>query len=98
MRSNTPAGFLERTTQRGLLCLLLIAAPVFAQQQTADPKPSEPEAAAAENAETATAAEATQQPPEADMEAPAADARPSLDYEPTEAISEDLSVSFPVDI
>lgn len=35
--------------------------------------------------------------PEATLDIPAT-ARPSLDYEPTESISEDRSVSFPVDI
>jgi hypothetical protein len=79
-----------------LLSVLLVA-PAFAQEAV------EPEetAVGAEPEETAVGAE-----PETNLEsagdetgAPAvAEAGTVLDYEPTESISEDLSVPFPVDI
>jgi hypothetical protein len=56
--------------------------------------PVEPEEASAEPETTASAE------PAADTTGTPAAAQPGavLDYEPTESISEDLSVSFPVDI
>ena len=71
----------------GLLSALLIT-PVLAQE-------------AAESAEAVTVpeSEATNESTGEQADAPAAiDSGAVLDYEPTESISEDLSVSFPVDI
>lgn len=53
-------------------------------------------AAAASTEQPRNSAEATDD--SGAMPAPPADARPSLDYEPSETISEDKSVSFPIDI
>lgn len=87
MRSSLPAPFASVATLAALFSVLLVA-PVFGQEAV------EPE-------ETAVVAE-----PDTNVEsagdgavAPAvAEAGTVLDYEPTESISEDLSVSFPVDI
>ena len=71
----------------GLLSVLLIA-PVFAQ-----------EAAKSEQAVTTPEADATNESTAEQSDAPAVvESGAVLDYEPTESISEDLSVSFPVDI
>ena len=60
------------------------------------------EAAVTESASASASVEATDQLPDAEIsEAPPPQADPTgsvLDYEPSESISEDLSVSFPVDI
>ena len=87
MRSSVPALFASVAALAALFSVLLVA-PVFGQEAV------EPE-------ETAVVAE-----PDTNVEsagdvavAPAvAEAGTVLDYEPTESISEDLSVSFPVDI
>ena len=87
MRSSVPARFASVAVLAALFSVLLVA-PVFGQE-------------AAEPEETAVVAE-----PDTNVESagdepvtPAvAEAGTVLDYEPTESISEDLSVSFPVDI
>ena len=71
----------------GLLSVVLVA-PAFAQ-----------EAAESEEAVTTPEADATSEPAAEQADAPAVvESGAVLDYEPTESISEDLSVSFPVDI
>ena len=71
----------------GLLSVVLVA-PAFAQ-----------EAAESEEAVTAPEADATNESTAEQADAPAVvESGAVLDYEPTESISEDLSVSFPVDI
>jgi len=87
MRSSVPARFASVAVLAALLSVLLVA-PVFGQE-------------AAEPEETAVVAEPDTNVESAGDEpvAPAvAEAGTVLDYEPTESISEDLSVSFPVDI
>jgi predicted trehalose synthase len=87
MRSSVPACFASVAVLAALFSFLLVA-PVFGQEAV------EPE-------ETAVVAE-----PDTNLESagddavapPVAEAGTVLDYEPTESISEDLSVSFPVDI
>ena len=70
------------------LLSVLLTAPVFAQ-----------EAAESEEAVTTPEADATNESTAEQSDAPAVvDSGAVLDYEPTESISEDLSVSFPVDI
>ena len=70
------------------LLSILLAAPVFAQ-----------EAAESEDAVTTPEADATNESTAEQAAAPAVvESGAVLDYEPTESISEDLSVSFPVDI
>ena len=87
MRSDGPARFASVTAMAGLLSVLLIA-PVFAQ-----------EAAESEEAVTTPEADATNESTAEQSDAPAVvESGAVLDYEPTESISEDLSVSFPVDI
>ena len=87
MRSDGPARFASVTAMAGLLSGLLIA-PVFAQ-----------EAAESEQAVTLPESETTNESTGEQADAPAAvDSGAVLDYEPTESLSEDLSVSFPVDI
>jgi len=79
----------QKTPSRGLLAALAAActslATILALAQ--DPRPSEP--AAGEGSDPAAAAPAAAQD-DADV--------PLEDYEASEQISEDLSVSFPVDI
>ena len=81
-------------SSRGIFMLtallgVLLVNPVFAQEA------AEPEAAAVTAQETDVANEPTGE----SAGAPAAvESGVVLDYEPTESISEDLSVSFPVDI
>ena len=71
----------------GLLSVVLVA-PAFAQ-----------EAAESEEAVTTPETDATSEPAAEQADAPAVvESGAVLDYEPTESISEDLSVSFPVDI
>ena len=87
MRSSVPARFASVAVRAALFSVLLVA-PVFGQE-------------AAESEETAVVAEPDTNVESAGDEpvAPAvAEAGTVLDYEPTESISEDLSVSFPVDI
>ena len=60
-------------------------------------EPAEP--AESEEAVTTPEADATSEPAAEQADAPAVvESGAVLDYEPTESISEDLSVSFPVDI
>ena len=87
MRSDLPARFASVTAMTALLSALLIT-PVLAQ-----------EAAESEEAVTVPEAGTTNDTTSEQSDPPAAvDAGAVLDYEPTESISEDLSVSFPVDI
>lgn len=93
MRNN-----MGRTAATGLvLWVLALAAWQTALGQNTGTEDTSPTAA-----ETGTEAPAA--PPQASerAEEPAIEAattgRPTLDYEPTESISEDSSVSFPVDI
>ena len=79
---------------RPLLCLGLVLAIVPATlSQTAEPDSPEPDSGEQQ------AAEAPAAPPQTPPETPA-DAEPQdpFEYEASEQISEDLSVSFPVDI
>ena len=81
-------------SSRGIVMLaalhgILLVTPALAQEA------AEPEAAAVTAPETDTTNEATVE----SAGTPAvAESGVVLDYEPTESISEDLSVSFPVDI
>jgi len=87
MRNNTPVRFTSVTAMTALLSALL-SAPVLAQ-----------EAAESEEAVTVQETGTTNDPTSEQSDPPAAvDSGAVLDYEPTESISEDLSVSFPVDI
>ena len=87
MRNNVPARFARVAAPAALFSVLLVA-PVFGEEAV------EPE-------ETAVAPEPDTaiEPADGEAGAPAVvKAGTALDYEPTESISEDLSVSFPVDI
>ena len=87
MRSSVPARSASVAVLAALFSVLLVA-PVFGQE-------------AVESEETAVTAEPDTNVESAGDEAVApavAEAGTVLDYEPTESISEDLSVSFPVDI
>ena len=87
MRNKVPAPVARITAMTALLSILL-AAPVFAQ-----------EAAESEDVVTTPEADATNESTAEQADAPAVvESGAVLDYEPTESISEDLSVSFPVDI
>ena len=87
MRNNAPVRFASVTAMTALLSALL-SAHVLAQ-----------EAAEFEEAVTAPETGTTNDPISEQSRRPAAVASGAvLDYEPTESISEDLSVSFPVDI
>ena len=88
MRNKVPAHFASFAAMAAMLSVLLIA-PAYAQE-------------AAESEEAVTAPESvdtSNEPTSEPADAPAV-VKPGavLDYEPTESISEDLSVSFPVDI
>ena len=87
MRNNVSARFASITA----MVALLSGSPIglaFAQ-----------EAAEPEEAVTAQETDATNESTREQSDPPAAiDSGSVLDYEPTESISEDLSVSFPVDI
>ena len=87
MRSSVAANFAGITATAALLSALLVAS-VLAQEAV------EPQDTAAQP-ETNTVDEPAGD--EADATA-VAESGAVLDYEPTESISEDLSVSFPVDI
>ena len=87
MRNNVPARFARVTAVTALLSVLL-AAPVFAQEVA-----ESAEAVTVTESDTANESTAEQADAPAVIESGAV-----LDYEPTESISEDLSVSFPVDI
>ena len=87
MRNKVPAPLTSVTAMTGLLSALLIT-PVLAQ-----------EAAESEEAVTVPETGTTDDPTSEQSDPQAAvDSDAVLDYEPTESISEDLSVSFPVDI
>jgi hypothetical protein len=87
MRNNALVRFASVTAMTALLSALL-SAPVLAQ-----------EAAESEEAVTVTETDTTDDPTSEQSDPQAAvDSGAVLDYEPTESISEDLSVSFPVDI
>ena len=87
MRNNVPVRFASVTAMAALLSVLLMA-PAFAQ-----------EAAESEEAVTVSETDTTNQPAAEQADAPpVVESGAVLDYEPTESISEDLSVSFPVDI
>ena len=87
MRNKVPTPLTNVTAMAALHSALLIT-PVLAQ-----------EAAESEEAVTVTESETTNESNGEQAEAPTAvDSGAVLDYEPTESISEDLSVSFPVDI
>ena len=87
MRNNAPVRFTSVTAMTALLSALL-SAPVLAQ-----------EAAESEEAVTVPETGTTNDTTSEQSDPPATvDSGAVLDYEPTESISEDLSVSFPVDI
>ena len=87
MRNKVPAPLTSVTAMTGLLSALLIT-PVLAH-----------EAAESEEAVTVPETGTTDDPTSEQSDPQAAvDSGAVLDYEPTESISEDLSVSFPVDI
>lgn len=87
MRNKVPTPLTNVTAMAALHSALLIT-PVLAQ-----------EAAESEEAVTVPESETTNKSNGEQAEAPTAvDSGAVLDYEPTESISEDLSVSFPVDI
>jgi len=96
------------TTGVVLTSLLTLGIPCSAQPSEDTSSPSTPEVNPREipqgapspttNATPEQSSEvSTTSKPEPPINA-ASDARPSLDYEPSESISEDRSVSFPVDI
>jgi len=87
MRNNVPARFARVTAIASLLSVVLVA-PVFAQEFA-----ESAEAVTVPESDTANESTAEQADAPAVVESGAV-----LDYEPTESISEDLSVSFPVDI
>ena len=86
MRNKVPAPLTSVTAMAALHSALLIT-PVLAQEAT-------------ESEQAVTVPESETNESTGDqVDAPAAvDSGAVLDYEPTESISEDLSVSFPVDI
>ena len=87
MRNDVPVRLASVTTMTALLSALLIT-PVLAQ-----------EAAESEEAVTVPETGTTNEPAAEQAGAPpVVESGAVLDYEPTESISEDLSVSFPVDI
>ena len=87
MRNNVPARFTSVTAMAALVSILLMI-PVFAQ-----------EAAESEESVTAPETDASNEATGESASAPAVvQSGVVLDYEPTESISEDFSVSFPVDI
>jgi hypothetical protein len=91
-------------TRAALLLVLLVALPAMAQEPAAEagdtPSSAVPEAAGTDGASaTIQNGQETGSPADASQgdRAPAPGQSPS-DYRPSEQISEDLSVSFPVDI
>ena len=87
MRNNVPARFTSVTAMTALVSILLMT-PVFAQ-----------EAAESEETVTATDTDANNESTGESAGAPAAvESGAVLDYEPTESISEDDSVPFPLGI
>ena len=85
------------TCRLGLATLMVIALSrsIAAQEAVREDPLSAPSASAAPSSTTDT--QPSQGMPEPPIEN-AATAKPSLKYEPSERISEDSSVSFPVDI
>lgn len=92
MRSNTAK---PGAAHAGLLVLVLIMAASQSGAQQSDESGDDTPVTA--TATPQAAAEDKPRETEAPLEAPKG-ARPTLDYEPSETISEDSSVSFPVDI
>ena len=87
MQNSLPTRFANVRAMAALISVLLIA-PAFAQ-----------EAAESEEAVTVPETGTTNEPAAEQADAPpVVESGAVLDYEPTESISEDLSVSFPVDI
>ena len=87
MQNSLPTRFANVRAMAALISILLIA-PAFAQE-TAD----------AEEAVSTPETDSSNEPTAEQSGAPnVVDSGAALDYEPTESISEDLSVSFPVDI
>ncbi len=85
-----------------IILSLLLTSP-FAYSQQEDSAPGEQADAAGEEARAATEPAAAEPEPDAEPESaiegdPAAADRSPFDYRASEQISEDLSVSFPVDI
>ena len=98
---------LKRYAFLGILLAAAQASVSSLAQTDATPAPpaDEPEAASLETTTPSTigtppdaAASTSGAPDNEDPIAGATTGRPSLDYEPSESISEDRSVSFPVDI
>ena len=87
-------------TRATLLLLLLVALPAMAQESGRDP--AEPPSSAAEGSTDVDGAgsEAVQngKATESPVDTAPAPGKSPFDYRPSEQISEDLSVSFPVDI
>ena len=92
MKSPTPTSKGHRTAATALLALLLLAG---AQTSWSQAEPNEP------NEPTQAAGDPTPEQPANDAPAPDENVRPDqspFDYQSSEKISEDRSVSFPVDI
>jgi hypothetical protein len=98
---------MKRTVRTGatLLLILLAALPATAQEPGRDPaepaSSADPDIAAADGAGRATADDGpeTESPvDDAPGDSASGPGRSPFDYRPSEQISEDLSVSFPVDI
>jgi hypothetical protein len=88
MRNKVPARFTSVTAMAALISILLMT-PVFAQEA----------AESEESVKTPETADTSNEPTSEPAGAPAVvESGAVLEYEPTESISEDLSVSFPVDI
>ena len=87
MQNSLPTRFANVRAMAALISVLLMT-PAFAQ-----------EAAESEEAVTLPETDTTNEPAAEQADAPpVVESGAVLDYEPTESISEDLSVSFPVDI
>ena len=88
MRNKVPANFASFAVMAAMLSVLLIASAYAQEAAESEEAVTAPESVDTSNAPTSEPADAP-----AVVESGAV-----LDYEPTESISEDLSVSFPVDI
>lgn len=85
-------------TARALACLVALTVAGVVAGQDAAPPSSTPQATVNKGQQdTVTDGPEPENTVEETIES-AATGRPTLDYEPTESISEDSSVSFPVDI
>lgn len=85
----------NRTLWLGAVLMIAMSRSIAAQD--AAPEAPLPQSAAGAESSSTDAASARQNPQEPPIEN-ADTAKPSLKYEPSERISEDSSVSFPVDI